>query len=231
MSPRDGGGGRELTGQDVADLLRHLEVAGVEVWVGGGWGVEALLGRVCRPHDDLDLGVRNEDLARCHAAFQGFEHDLGAEPGLPTRLVLQDRDGRQVDLHPLRFDHEGTGWLALPDGGRWPWLPVGGAGRGEIEGREVACLDVEVQVRHHSDYEPDLLDWHDVLALSTVHGLSTWATEGGAPDWIHYRRKRTVAALLGHEPEWKHLDPHRLVLPDGLTDALAEAHHALRAQS
>jgi lincosamide nucleotidyltransferase A/C/D/E len=52
---------------DVLDILDRLDVAGIEWWVDGGWGVDALLGAETRPHDDLDLVVRREHIERLPA--------------------------------------------------------------------------------------------------------------------------------------------------------------------
>jgi hypothetical protein len=41
---------------EVVDVLERLDRAGVPVWLDGGWGVDALVGRQTRPHRDLDLG-------------------------------------------------------------------------------------------------------------------------------------------------------------------------------
>jgi lincosamide nucleotidyltransferase A/C/D/E len=47
-------------GIDVADVLAVLDAlahAGCRAWVGGGWGVDALVGRPTRSHRDLDLAI------------------------------------------------------------------------------------------------------------------------------------------------------------------------------
>lgn len=49
-----------MTGRDVVEILGLLRRAGTEVWVGGGWGIDALLGRQTRDHRDLDLMYRHE---------------------------------------------------------------------------------------------------------------------------------------------------------------------------
>lgn len=36
-------------------MLAVLGGAGADVWVGGGWGIDALVGRQTRQHRDLDL--------------------------------------------------------------------------------------------------------------------------------------------------------------------------------
>jgi hypothetical protein len=42
---------------EVVDVLERLDRAGVPVWLDGGWGVDALVGRQTRAHRDLDLGA------------------------------------------------------------------------------------------------------------------------------------------------------------------------------
>jgi hypothetical protein len=44
-----------LDATDVLGILDQLDGAGLMVWLDGGWGVDALLGRHSRPHQDLDL--------------------------------------------------------------------------------------------------------------------------------------------------------------------------------
>jgi lincosamide nucleotidyltransferase A/C/D/E len=125
-----------VTGADVVEILARLEAAGVEVWVDGGWGIDALIERETRAHGDLDLAVGREDLDALRAvlAHAGFEHATDAWPGLPARLVLRDARGRQVDFHPLTIDVCGDGWQNLGNGrfGRYP--AEGLRGEGRIEG-------------------------------------------------------------------------------------------------
>lgn len=46
-----------------------------------------------------------------------------AEDELPTRLVLQDRRGRQIDFHTATFDPEGGGRKPLQDGRSYRYPP------------------------------------------------------------------------------------------------------------
>lgn len=57
-----------------AALYTRLEAAGVELWVDGGWAVDALLGEQTRDHDDLDVVVaaRHEPLLRETLGRLGF---------------------------------------------------------------------------------------------------------------------------------------------------------------
>src|SRR5207237_7001400 len=71
--PRPRAGAVQLTAAGVVDVLWRLRAAGIDVWVEGGWGVDALLGEQTRPHDDLDLGVRMEDVDRICRILSDFE--------------------------------------------------------------------------------------------------------------------------------------------------------------
>jgi len=48
---------KDLSAADVVTIVDRLERAGLHVWIDGGWGVDALVGRQTRPHDDLDLVI------------------------------------------------------------------------------------------------------------------------------------------------------------------------------
>ena len=153
------------------ELLDVLAAAGVPVWLDGGWGVDALLGSQSREHDDADLVVRLADLHRLQQALQPYGFSV-AEDHLPTRLVLRSDLGEQVDLHPVTFDAAGDGWQAgaAPDG-RDARYPADQFTTGTVDGRRVPCLGPEVQLAHHSGYEPRPHDVADVRRLAARYGL------------------------------------------------------------
>jgi lincosamide nucleotidyltransferase A/C/D/E len=163
-----------LDAADVLGILDRLDQAGLVVWLEGGWGVDALLGRHSRPHQDLDLVIARDDCDLAHAALArvGFQHELTAMPGLPARLVLVDGDDRRVDFHPVVFDRQGNGWQEL-DGGAWGEYPVEGlSGVGMVAGRYVRCLTPQLQVRHHLGYPLGASDRHDLGLLAERFGVA-----------------------------------------------------------
>ncbi len=159
-----------MTAADVVDILRMLEHASVDVWIDGGWGIDALLGRQTRTHDDLDLVIARDDLHRAAAALPAFAHDPTADPGLPARFVVCDARGRQIDFHPVVFDERG-GWQDLGDGtrGLYPASDLGAVGT--IAGRQVRCISAELQLQHHRGYEWTEKDEHDARALVAELGV------------------------------------------------------------
>ena len=59
---------------DVTWFLGLTDDAGIDVWLDGGWGVDALLGEQTRPHQDLDIALQTADGAALKPALeaQGF---------------------------------------------------------------------------------------------------------------------------------------------------------------
>jgi lincosamide nucleotidyltransferase A/C/D/E len=157
---------------DVVDVLDALETRGLKVWVDGGWGVDALLGQQTRQHDDLDLVVELVSLPGVLEALEGLGFSL-AEDLAPTRVVVRAADGRQVDLHPVTFDQEGTAWQfgASADGSDCPY-PAGGLDQGRILDRAVPCLGPELQIEHHRGYVPRDRDRLDMANLARHFNLS-----------------------------------------------------------
>lgn len=160
-----------MSPDDVLAVLDLLEGAGVRVWVDGGWGVDALVGRQTRPHADLDLALALADVATARSLLTRVLGYVVFANEMPTRLEMKDPGGRGVDLHPLVFGAEGNGRQALPDG-TWGIYPNADLrGTGVIAGRQVSCLTPELQVRFHLGYPPDKADRHDVVLLCRAFGM------------------------------------------------------------
>ena len=155
-----------MDSQDVLDVLAVLAEAGVgDVWLDGGWGVDALLGAQYRDHADADMVVRVEQLELILETLA--EVGFGVTTDVrPTRLELMDRAGRVIDLHPVRFDESGDGWQsgAAPEGGD-ALYPAEGFTYGWIAGQRVPCIGPELQIEHHLGYEPTDQDRADVLRI------------------------------------------------------------------
>ena len=154
-----------MTADDVVFILDRLDAAGVAAWLDGGWAVDAVLGEVTRDHADLDLIVRVDDVAtmRDALAADGFELTRG-EPH--SNFVLGDGAGREIDVHPARFDARGDGIYRMENGDDWTFPAGGFTGTGRIGARDVRCLTPDVQMLCHSTgYVPDEVDVHDMRLL------------------------------------------------------------------
>ena len=151
----------------VVAILDLLAAAEVRVWVAGGWGVDALLGRQTRPHCDIDLVVGDDGppyqqvtqvLAREGFRFTGTYH----HPGIPIPWchIWRHDAGHKVEvlpvpLHEPPFAADG----ADASGARQPFA------EGSIDGRPVPCLSAELQILLHNGYPQREIDNHDVALL------------------------------------------------------------------
>ncbi|MFI7423874.1 nucleotidyltransferase domain-containing protein [Nonomuraea sp. NPDC049684] len=162
---------------DAGELLRvraALRAAGCQMWIAGGWGVDALVGRVTRDHHDLDLLHRAEQEPRVIGALEalGYTERDGAAPGRPARFVMADDLGRELDLHPLRFAADGSAVQDLDDRGGALRYPAAAFTSGTVAGRRVPCLSAAQQLAFHQGYEPRERDLHDLALLRDLPGAT-----------------------------------------------------------
>jgi lincosamide nucleotidyltransferase A/C/D/E len=179
-----------LNTHDVLHVLDRLDAAGIDWWIDGGWGVDALLGGETRPHDDLDLVVPRQDLDRLPALFP--ELTRAEDEWWPARFVLQDSSGRRIDFHPLTFDAQGDGWQELRDGTRDRYPAADLRGQGQIGSRAVRCITPSLQLEHHhyAVGQPDDIDWDDVRVLCERFGLPVPPAYAKRPGFIEAKRVR-----------------------------------------
>jgi lincosamide nucleotidyltransferase A/C/D/E len=164
----------------------RLRAGSIYFVVEGGWGVDALLGKQTRDHDDLDLGVRMEDVERICATLSEFAR---SDDEWPASFVLRDARGRKVDCHPLHFDDNGDGWQANRAGGppyRWPREHLQAVG--VVGGVEIPCISPELQLRWHVYADFDDVDWRDMRALTRRFGLAIPAQCRERPGFIAAKR-------------------------------------------
>jgi lincosamide nucleotidyltransferase A/C/D/E len=152
------------------DVLARLQAAGVRAWIGGGWGIDALIGEQTRRHDDLDLAINTRDEAHTIQTLQQAGFRI-VEDHRPTRFVMRTSGGAEVDLHPVDFTHHGPGVQHVPDGNPFLYPPDAFA-TGRIAGRLVPCLSAVQQVRFHLGYPPLDKDHHDMRLLRDRLGLT-----------------------------------------------------------
>jgi lincosamide nucleotidyltransferase A/C/D/E len=177
-----------MSAEDAVNLLSALEAAGVDIWLDGGWAVDAALETKTRPHDDLDVIVelRHVKTVRDVLESRGYTNSRG-EP--PQSFELVDRDRRQVDVHPVVFSESGDGLYRMDDGEDWQYPAAGFEGTGRIRGREVRCLTPEIQILYHTGYEPRRKSYDDVTALGKRFGLPVPAEYRGSRDSYHIREQ------------------------------------------
>lgn len=151
---------------DVLALLRDFEREGFACWISGGWGIDALVGRQTRAHQDLDLAVdaAQLDAILAHLARRGYRVTVD---WLPVRAEMTSAEGLKVDLHPVVFDTEGNG-RQQNFGGAWFDYPADQFTTGMIASTRVPCIGKALQIAFHEGYPPreiDLLDLEEMARL------------------------------------------------------------------
>ena len=153
---------------DVVDLLKKAENIGVDVWIDGGWGVDALVGQQTRPHNDIDIFIQKQDTT-------AFTEMLKSNGYRETRVEFTTTDhtawcddhDRTIDLHLFEFAEAGTLFFENEI-----YSSDIFNGKGLIGGVAVRCLTAEAQLLYHQGYEQKEKDRHDVLLLCKTFGLS-----------------------------------------------------------
>jgi lincosamide nucleotidyltransferase A/C/D/E len=149
---------------DVIDLYNKLDTLEVKIWIDGGWGVDALLGKQTRPHEDLDIAIQQKDVSELCKLLEteGYKE---VKRDNQWNFVLGDPKGRKVDLHAFVLDDLGNVVEGIP----YPSASL--TGRGSINGRNVRCISPEYQIKFHSGYELRDKDFKDVSALCNHFGI------------------------------------------------------------
>lgn len=161
-----------MSARTLVELLQVFEEAGIEVWLDGGWAVDAVLGEQTRPHKDVDIILQASDVETlCNLLHR---RGYGIRPGgTESNFVLADDSGNEVDIHAIAFDREGNGVYRMEDGSDWIFPATGFDGRGVIAGRAVRCLSPVVQVLCHAHgYTPTEKDLTDMERLRARFGVT-----------------------------------------------------------
>jgi lincosamide nucleotidyltransferase A/C/D/E len=149
-----------MDARDAAEILAFLEQHGVEVYVDGGWAVDALLGEQTRAHDDLDIAVPHKDVPRVREllAARGYR-DWPRDDTWDCNFVLADHRGRKIDVHSYTLDDAGNNVYGVA------YFAAHLTGNGVIDRCPVRCISPEWLVKFHTGYQLDENDYHDVRAL------------------------------------------------------------------
>ncbi len=165
---------------DVLHLLDLFEAAGIDYWIAGGWGVDALIGRESREHRDLDVLVSHHDVLEVHRVLldEGYVMETNS---FPTRFEMRNDLGSRVDVHPIRFEADGSARLELPGGTWWEYPAEALTAQGTIGERAVACVSASQQVRNHTGYTPATKDATDMAALVRAFPLELGVDDAQVP--------------------------------------------------
>jgi len=155
----------KFSATEVLKLYDWLEKSNLKIWLDGGWGVDALLGKQTREHADLDIVIEQKNASRLRKYLENQSYvDVERGDTSAWNFVLGDNHGHQVDFHVVVFDEQGNGSYGPPENGdMYPEAAL--VALGKINGQQVRCLTPEYQLTSHTGYNLKEKDFHDVLAL------------------------------------------------------------------
>ena len=150
----------EMTATDAVNIIKLLEQHGIEVYIDGGWGVDALLGEQTRMHDDLDIALPHRFTPKLRELLEtrGYK-DVPRDDTRDCNFVLGDDNGRLLDVHTYTFDEDGKNIFGVA------YEPHHLTGTGVINGCPVKCPPPDVMVEFHTGYDVDENDYRDTKAL------------------------------------------------------------------
>jgi lincosamide nucleotidyltransferase A/C/D/E len=157
---------KPMEAETVINVYRTLRDAGIPIWIDGGWGIDALLGRQTRPHEDLDIAVDHKHVDTLRAVLGTLGYTALVTPDMRDyNFVLQDAQGRRIDVHTFVFDAEGKHQYGIA----YPLESL--RGTGTIGDQTVPCIALEWVIRFHENYDPDEGDLKDIRALIDQFGI------------------------------------------------------------
>ena len=156
----------EMTAQDVLEFIELMTKNNIEVWIDGGWAVDALLGSQTRLHEDLDIAIRHRNAGRIQSLLEAHGYtEVPLDDSWLCNFVMGDEQGHRIDVHSCEFDTEGKCVFGVT----YPFDSLKGSGT--INGFPVQCITPEWLVKFHTGYPLDENDYKDVQALCEKFNL------------------------------------------------------------
>ena len=172
-----------FSSEDVVSIYQTLLMSKIQVWLTGGWGIDALLQTQTRPHKDIDVIVMLSDVERMQKLLACNNYQLkelwsenkfvissdGVQ--IPTAFVLWDTKKREVDVHAIRFDENGIGIPSWnnDEGNVFNREDLGG--KGTISGIVIKCISPKMQIICHRGYELPDIQKRDLELLQKEFGI------------------------------------------------------------
>ena len=155
----------------VVSLIKQFESSGIDIWIDGGWGVDALLGKQTRPHNDLDIVVQQKDVSELRKILskQGYK-EAKKDDTREWNFVLGNNRGEEIDVHVVKLDASGNG-IYGPEKNNEVYPADSLRAKGVIAGKKVRCLSADYQIKSHLGYKTGEKDIKDVTALSNMFGI------------------------------------------------------------
>ena len=161
----------ESTIEDLFEFVDLVDEFTLRAWIGGGWGVDLLLGRQTRTHQDIDIVIspdHSDTLVRV-LKNRGYR-DIPTRDRSPWNFVLGTDLGKYIDFHIFQFHDDGR--ITYSDPRESGAIESGSLdGMGRLHGRNFRCLSAKYQIETHSGYQLKQQDIDDVTLLSEKFGI------------------------------------------------------------
>ena len=153
------------------ELYKLFEASRIKIWFDGGWGVDALLEKETRIHDDLDIVVEERNVKKLITLLQSMDYfEVEKLDTSEWNFVLSHKEGSEVDIHVINFDEHGNGIYGPKERGVF-YPAYAFHGVGHLNSVLLNCLSAEYQLESHTGYPLREKDFHDVIALCEKFNL------------------------------------------------------------
>lgn len=171
-----------MKAREVVEFYDLMSANKIQMWIDGGWGVDALLKKQTREHKDLDIVIREKDVSKLRLLLKSKGYiEVKLKEARPHNFVLGDKDGHEIDVHVVVFDEQGNGVYG-PKRNSVMYPAYSFEGKGKIGDRSVRCLTAEYQVESHTGYNIGKKDVDDVTALCKKFNI------GFPPDYLSFKK-------------------------------------------
>lgn len=154
-----------MPAERVVELYRLFEDNGVEIYIDGGWGVDALLEEQTREHADLDIAIDHAHEAKMRELLDKRGYKVVQTNDKTEWQYVLGNGESLIDVHVFGFDEKGNNTY----GTKYPKDSL--TGMGKINGQAVRCIEPNWMVQFHTRYELADTDRHDVKALCDKFGI------------------------------------------------------------
>lgn len=151
--------------EDVVKLYWTLESLWIQIWIDGGWWIDALIWEQTRDHEDLDIVIEERHLSHFleYISESGYR-DHPRDDTCDWNFVLENSFWLLIDVHVVVFDANWNGVYWPKE--QWIFYPTSAfAWRWTIDGFSLRCISAENQIESHTGYTLREKDYQDIRLL------------------------------------------------------------------
>lgn len=151
--------------KDVLNLYTLFDSNNIKVWIDGGWGVDALIGKQTRPHNDLDIAIERRDVVKLRNILRNKGFREKEQANSTEWNFVMENNGKEIDIHVFEFDDKGNNIYGIA----YPKESL--VGIGTINRKTVRCVSAEYAIKFRENYKLKEKDLKDVKALRNKFNL------------------------------------------------------------